>query len=39
VSSDTVGKVWNIEKGEVEVNLVGHSKGITSLALNDQHFI
>ena len=36
VSTDTVGKVWNTEKGEVEINLEGHQKGITCLALNDR---
>ena len=35
VSTDTVGKVWNIERGEVEVDLTGHNLGITCVALND----
>lgn len=36
VSTDTVGKIWNTEKGEVEINLEGHQRGITCLALNDK---
>jgi len=35
VSTDTVAKVWKIDTGDVEINLVGHSKGITSVALSD----